>query len=139
MRTTALPEHRSIVVIDMAGSSRWDNLAALRARFTLRRLVRDAFRSTGIAWRRLAVEDRGDGMILLVPASVSKVDLLDPFIPALVAGLRSYNAAADPGLRIRVRVSVHAGEVIPATPGWVGTDVNLACRLVDGEPLYLEL
>jgi class 3 adenylate cyclase len=88
---------------------------------------------------KLAIEDRGDGMIVLVPASVSKVDLLDPFIPSLVTDLRAHNALVDPALRIRLRVAIHAGEVHRATPGWVGTDLNLACRLVDGQPLYLEL
>lgn len=139
MKRNAEPEHRSFVVIDMLSSSRWDNLAALRARAALGRLVRDAFRSAGIRWRKLAVEDRGDGMIVLIPSSVSKVDILDPFIPNLAAGLRSYNSVIDPSQRIRLRVAIHAGEVIPAFPGWVGTDLNLACRLVDGDPLYLEL
>lgn len=136
MNRNAVPEHRSIVVVDIAASSRWDNLAALSARAALARLVQVAFRSAGIARWKLAIEDRGDGMIVLVHASVSKVDLLDPFIPNLIAGLRVHNAVADAGLRIRLRVAIHAGEVIRATPGWVGADLNLACRLVDGPPLY---
>ncbi|GAA3058072.1 hypothetical protein [Actinokineospora globicatena] len=131
------PEHRSIVVVDMVGSSKWGNLAQLRARVALQRLVKRAFRRAGIAWWRLAVADRGDGMIILVPPSVSKVDLLDPLVPALVAGLLAHNAGAGP--RIRLRVAVHAGEVLLARTGWVSADVNLACRLVAGEPLYREL
>jgi len=139
MKRSAVPEHRSFVVIDTASSSRWDNLAALSARAALGRLVRAAFRAAGIARWRLSIEDRGDGMIVIVPASVSKVDLLDPFIPNLVAGLRAHNAVVDPGSRIRLRVAIHAGEVIRATPGWVGADLTMACRLVDGQPLYVEL
>jgi hypothetical protein len=127
------------VVVDMAASSRWDNLAALSARAALARLLRAAFRSAGIPRWRLAIENCGDGTIILVPASVSKVDLLDPFVPTLVAGLRAYNASVGPGSRIRLRVAVHAGEVIRAARGWVSADVTMACRLVDGEPLYHEL
>ncbi|RLK58309.1 hypothetical protein [Actinokineospora cianjurensis] len=135
------PEHRSIVVVDMVGSSRWGNVTQFHARAALQRLVRRAFRRAGVPWWRLAVEDRGDGMIILVPPSVSKVDLLDPLVPALVAGLRAHNARSGSRTRprIRLRVAVHSGEVLRARTGWVSADVNLACRLVAGEPLYREL
>ncbi|WP_018681725.1 hypothetical protein [Actinokineospora enzanensis] len=134
-----VPRHRSIVVIDIAGSSRWDNPAQLRARRTLELLVRNAFRRAGIPWWRLAVEGTGDGMIILVPPGVSKVDILDPVVPALAAGLREYNGVTAPRLRMRLRMSVHAGEVLRTDKGWVSRDVTTACRMVDGEPLYLEL
>ncbi|GAA2977683.1 hypothetical protein [Actinokineospora diospyrosa] len=131
------PRHRSIVVLDMVGSSRWDDPGQLRARAALQSVVRGAFRRAGIPWWRLVVADRGDGMLILVPPSVSKVDLLDPLVPALSSRLGEYNAGAR--TRIRLRVAIHAGEVLRADTGWIGTDVNLACRLVDGEPLYAEL
>src|SRR5438093_12175290 len=75
-RIGRLPEYRSIMVVDMAGSARWHNLQQLRARRVLREAIREAIRQAGIAWTDLAVEDRGDGMILLIPPKVSKVDLL---------------------------------------------------------------
>jgi hypothetical protein len=130
------PEHRSIVVIDIAGFGRRDNRAQLQARAALHTATRAAFGAAGVAWPRLAVEDRGDGMIVLVPASVSKADLLDPVVPSLAAALARENAAPGRAGRIRVRVSVHAGEVHRDARGWVGTDLNLACRLIDSEPVY---
>jgi hypothetical protein len=133
------PEHRTIMVIDIVGSSRWDNLAQVRATAALNRMVRIAFRTAGIPWWRLVVAERGDGMIVLVPPTVSKVDLLDPVVPSLAAGLRAHNATAGPGQRIRLRIAMHAGEVLHAGAGWLGDDVNQACRLVNGEPLYQEL
>lgn len=133
------PEYWSIVVIDMAGSSRWDDRAQLRARAALDNMVRAAFRAADIAWHTLVVEDRGDGMIILVPASVSKVDVFDPVIPSLITALREHNSMAAQAPRIRLRVAVHAGEVLRGRFGWVGTDLNLTCRLVNGQPLYREL
>ncbi|MGW3995563.1 hypothetical protein ACWEF6_18900 [Amycolatopsis sp. NPDC004772] len=130
------PVHRSIVVVDIAGSSRWDNPAQLRARAALARMVRNAFRAAGIGRWRLSVEDRGDGLLVIVPPGVSKADLLDPFVPRLAAELRAYNAVVAPAWRIRLRLAVHAGELLRAGPRWVSEDVKLACRLVDGEPLY---
>jgi hypothetical protein len=83
-------------------------------------MVRAAFRAAGVGWWRLAVEDRGDGTIVLVLPTVSKVDLLDPMIPGLAAALRDYNMATEPACRMRLRVSVHAGEIHRDARGWVG-------------------
>ncbi|MGH3757390.1 hypothetical protein [Actinophytocola sp.] len=137
--TLADPEYWSIVVIDMAGSGRWDDRAQLHARAALDELVRAAFRAADIAWHTLVVEDRGDGMIMLVPAAVSKVDIFDPVVPSLCAALREHNSTTGRAPRIRLRVAVHAGEVLRGRFGWVGTDLNLTCRLVNSQPLYREL
>jgi class 3 adenylate cyclase len=133
------PQHRSIVVVDIAGYGRRDDIAQVRARAGLDRVVRTAFRSSGLPWHRLAVKDRGDGMIVLIPATTSKAALLQPFIPRLSTLLRDLNGRADSSHRVRVRVAVHAGEVVHGPHGWIGTDVNLACRLVDSTPLHQEL
>jgi hypothetical protein len=137
MLATRGPEHRSIVVLDIAGSSRWHNQAQLHARRVLMAAVRTASRAA--AMTDPAVEDRGDGMILLIPASVSKVDILDPFIPRLAEELHQHNHMVDPLLHIRIRVAVHAGELHRDEHGWVGTDLNTACRLVNADQLYAQL
>ncbi|WP_433268685.1 hypothetical protein ACQPZF_04840 [Actinosynnema sp. CS-041913] len=126
------PLHRSIVVFDIAGYGRLDNRAQVRARETLHTVVRRAFRAAGVPWWRLVVEDRGDGLILLVPPSVSKVDLLDPLVQLLVFGLGRVPASS----RVRLRMAVHAGDLVRDPYGWVGTDLNTACRLVDSPALY---
>ena len=131
------PEYRSILVIDMTGSGHWNDLTQLRTRAALDRLVRNAFRSAGIAWHRLVVQDRGDGMIILIPPTVSKADLFCPVLTRLCELLRKHNNAHEP--RVRLRVALHAGEVLRGPCGWVGTDLNTACRMVNGAPLYCEL
>ncbi len=123
------PLYRSMMVLDVAGFGRLTNLAQLAVRTALNAALRGAFRGTGVRWSALAVEDRGDGAIVLAPPTMSKVELLDPVIPNLAARIGEYNAAG-PGPRIRVRVSVHAGEVHRDATGWAGTDLNVACRLV---------
>jgi hypothetical protein len=101
--------------------------------------VRTAFHHTRIRWSRLAVEDRGDGMIILIPARVSKADILDPLIPTLAAIVQHHNATTPVSQRIRLRIAVHAGEIHHDATGWVGTDLNLACRLVNSPALYRKL
>lgn len=138
-RPTPGPVHRSIVVIDIAGSAKWHNQAQLLARAALRTATQQAVREAGIGWANVVVEDRGDGLILLIPPSVSKVDILDPLIPRLAEEIRAFNATVPPGLKIRLRVAIHAGEVDRDGHGWIGNDLITACRLVNGEPLYQRL
>jgi hypothetical protein len=57
-------------------------------------------------------------MILLIPARVSKIDLLDPVIPTIAEHIRVHDAAVAPPLRIQLRVAVHAGEVHRDPHGW---------------------
>lgn len=130
------PLHRSFVVLDIASYGRLDDRTQLHARAALNALVRKAFRAAGMPWWRFSVEGRGDGMIVFVPPAVSKADLLDPLVPLLLSGLRAHNARHA---RIRLRMSVHAGEVLRARRGWVGADLNTACRLVDSPALYQQL
>jgi hypothetical protein len=136
-RTAHGLEHRSIIVVDIAGSGRWHNQALLRARDVLTAAIHSGLDTAGIA--RAAIEHTGDGMILLIPARVSKVDLLDPVIPTIAEHIRVYNTTVAAPLRIQLRIAVHAGEVHRDPHGWVGTDLITTCRLVDGEPLYQEL
>ncbi|MFI9814661.1 nucleotidyl cyclase domain-containing protein [Saccharothrix variisporea] len=137
VRPTRGPEHRSILVVDIAGFGRLPDPHQIAARDVLTTAVRTGFRTAGIRWGDLAVEGRGDGMAVLVPAWVSKVDLLDPVVPRLAAFLRQHNETAVPHLR--VRISLHAGEVHRDPHGWVGSDLNTACRLVDAGPVRAHL
>jgi hypothetical protein len=134
-RTERRLEHRSIIVVDIAGSGRWHNQTLLHARDVLTTAVYAGLAAAGVT--RAFVEHCGDGMILLIPARVSKIDLLDPVIPTIADHIHAHNTTASQ--RIRLRVAVHAGEVHRDPHGWVGTDLITACRLVNGEPLYQEL
>jgi class 3 adenylate cyclase len=137
VRPTRGPEHRSALVVDIAGFGRWHDPQQILARDVLTTAVRTGFRTAGVRWSDLAVQDRGDGMLVLVPAYVSKVDILDPVIPRLAAMIRQHNARNTP--HIRIRVSLHAGEVHRDAHGWVGSDVNTACRLADADPVREKL
>lgn len=137
LRTERRLEHRSIIVVDIAGSGRWHNQDLLHARDVLTSAVHTGLAAAGIT--RAFIEHCGDGIILLIPAQVSKIDLLDPLLPAIADHIHAHNTTAAPSLRIQLRVAVHAGEVHRDPHGWVGTDLIATCRLVDGEPLYQEL
>lgn len=122
------PRHMSVMVIDVCGFGRLDNRAQSEVRVALNAIVRRTFRRAGLRWS-LSVEDRGDGMILLVPATKSTVRLLDPVVPMLAREVRRHNTTGGP--RMRLRISLHVGVVDRVAIGWVGSDLITACRLVD--------
>lgn len=127
------PRHRSIVVVDIEGSTARTNPARAQLRTVLFDLLDEAFRAGGItADLRDAFIDRGDGAICLVrPADEApKTALLAHVVPAL-AQLLARHAGERPELAFRLRVAVHAGEVHYDSRGVYGEDLDLACRLVD--------
>ncbi|MGY0236943.1 hypothetical protein [Longispora urticae] len=127
------PTYFSILVFDIESFGRRSDTRQLRLRAALYGMahrILDPLCPAGAAphW-----QDRGDGFFVLVPTSVSKVVLLGDAVRRFDDALRAYNADAEPDLVMRVRLAVHAGEVVTDPAGYVGTELNTACRLVDAE------
>ncbi|WP_199742513.1 hypothetical protein [Streptomyces triticirhizae] len=128
--------YHTIVVVDIEGFGRRPNPVQSWLRARLRQLLRDAFEGAGIdAEAGPAPEDRGDGAFLLLPGTVPKEDVTGPFVERLREGLRSHARTSGGEGRLRMRVALHGGEVAHDGHGWVGADLNTACRMVDHQPL----
>ncbi|MCE7003959.1 tetratricopeptide repeat protein [Kibdelosporangium philippinense] len=93
------------------------------------RVLRSAFRRTDIDWDACRFEDRGDGVMVMVPATVAKAVFVEALPRALVA------AVVEQGQQFKLRVALHSGEVSVDDLGPVGASVNFAFRLVDAIPL----
>jgi class 3 adenylate cyclase len=134
---TNLPTHRTIVVVDVVSFTRpdRDNTDQLAIRAAMYETLRAAFEDSGIPWRHCLHEDRGDGVLIFVPADVSKVLLVGAVPTRLAELLDAGNRLRSPRQRFRMRMVVHAGEVHRDPHGYAGYDVNMAFRLVDAGPL----
>jgi tetratricopeptide (TPR) repeat protein len=77
------------------------------------------------------LEDRGDGLLALIPPEVPKSRLVTDFPQALVAALELHNERNRPPARIRVRMSLHAGEIRHDQHGVIGRPIIEAFRLLD--------
>jgi tetratricopeptide (TPR) repeat protein len=141
MADQGMAVHRTIVVVDVEGfgDQRRTNAHQVAVRAGLYRVMREAFGRTGISWDDCGVEDRGDGVFVLVPAEVPKGLLAESLPPALVTGLGTHNRAHPGPERIRLRMALHAGEVHYDEHGVTGGSVNLAFRLVDAGSLKAAL
>jgi hypothetical protein len=97
--------------------------------------MREAFGHAGIPWDGCGHEDRGDGVLVLVPAELPKGLLAESVPSALVTALRAHKSTHSGQERIRLRMALHAGEVNYDEHGVTAASVNLAFRLLDCSPL----
>lgn len=129
--------HRTILVVDVEGFSdqRRTNPHQVAVRDGLYRVMRDAFGRAGISWDDCDREDRGDGVLVLVPAEVPKSLLVESLPAAMVVELCEHNCKHLDPERIRLRMALHAGEVCYDEHGVTGASVNLTFRLLEAGPL----
>jgi class 3 adenylate cyclase len=125
-----LAVHRTIVIVDVEGfgDPQRTNRHQVAVRAGLYRAMHDAFANAGIPWDKCDHEDRGDGILILVPAEVPKSLLVASLPPALVGALQRHNGMQAGQRRIRLRMALHAGEVNYDDYGVTGTSINLAFR-----------
>lgn len=131
MDTTSI--HRSIVVVDVEGYGDLARTTGHRVavREGMYRVMRSAFANAGLPWDDRAVDDAGDSLILVLPADVRKLDLVDVLPGRVAAELRRHNSVHAPEARVRLRMVVHAGEIHHDERGMTGPDLLFACRLLE--------
>jgi hypothetical protein len=120
----------AVDVADFAARGR-DEEVQLIIRDTLYRLLTAAFGTCGIAWETCHHEDRGDGVLVVVPLHMPTIVAIDPLVPLLRSGIRRHNRVSSEIARIRLRVAVHVGEVHRDRHGVAGVAVTHLFRLLD--------
>ena len=128
--------HRTIVVVDIAESSRRTNDDQLVIREAMYGALATAFKWND--WLRCYHEDRGDGVLILVPPEIPKARLVTRLPDRLEAALARHNSAVEErggeraaAAQVRLRIAVHAGEVTFDKHGVVGTAIDHTFRLAD--------
>jgi hypothetical protein len=89
----------------------------------------------GIGLDECHAEDRGDGVMVVLPPRVRTELLLTTVIDRLRAEVRHHNEAASEAARMRLRVAVNVGEAEADEHGIVSTALTHAFRLLDAAPL----
>ncbi|MEV4630440.1 hypothetical protein AB0J90_29670 [Micromonospora sp. NPDC049523] len=130
----------AILVFDIERFGRRSDVDQHWLRTQLRQIIGRVCAESGVPQSDLGWQDTGDGGFFLVPAALPKRLLVDPLVPRLHAALREHNVRSSSEGQLRLRVALHAGDVatdvsIDGSTGYVGRDLNFACRLVDATPL----
>jgi len=94
-------------------------------------LLARAFDSSRLTWLACYHEDRGDGILVVAPPATPAIALFDPLVDRLRAGLRLHNKICSDLAKIRLRMSVHAGQVHFDENGICGFAVNHLFRMLD--------
>ncbi|MFE9745931.1 hypothetical protein ACFYOT_13570 [Saccharothrix saharensis] len=127
--------HRTVLVVDVSAFSGRPLTPQKEIRLGLYAALETAFVDSGLKWSAVDHEDRGDGVLVLVPPDVPKSRVVDGVPHGLLGQLRRYNATRNEDAQIRLRMAITAGEVQYDEEGVVGDEVTLAFRLLDAKPL----
>ncbi len=132
------PIYRGILAADIEGFGRLErsNPVRVHLRAALYRLIDQSLAQAGIEPWRCEHTDHGDCVLILLEPQFSKTRLLHPFVSTLAAALARHNRRAPTAERLRLRVVVHAGDILRDAHGHSGEDLNTAFRLLDSEPLH---
>ena len=133
--------HRTILVVDVAGFGdlRRTNQHQQIIRQALYELLAAAFDRSGVPWPECDHEDRGDGILVLIPATTAKSALVESLPAELLSALRAHNAGHPAEEQIRLRLALHAGEISYDGHGVLGRAVNLPFRLLEAPELKTAL
>ena len=126
-----------LFAVDIAGFNclRRDDDIQAYVHESLYTMLRAAFDKSGVPWFTCAHEDRGDGVLLIVPPVIPVAGLVDPIPERLRNLVRRHNRVSCEAARIQLRVAAHIGPVHNDGHGFVGRDVNLLFRLLDARSL----
>jgi class 3 adenylate cyclase len=137
-RERSLPVYRSILAVDIEGSTKRTNPVKEELREEVYRLMVEALYVAGIASEHYdqPFTDRGDGLLVLLRPSdeLPKPLLLSRLIPALASLLAAHNISISPAdhpRMLRLRAVIHAGEVHYDEKGPFGEDLDVAFRLLE--------
>ncbi|HEU5030829.1 MAG TPA: hypothetical protein VFV01_38350 [Spirillospora sp.] len=128
----------SFLVCDIAGfsSAERDDPVRVRVRKAMYEgLDRSLAEGAGVRLDDCYHEDRGDGVMVVLPAEVGTERLLTTVVDRLRAEVRHHNRAASESAQMRLRVAVNVGEAVADGHGVVGAELTHAFRLLDAAPL----
>ncbi|KOV62417.1 hypothetical protein [Streptomyces sp. MMG1121] len=126
------PVSRTILLLDIERFSDRDDVEQAYLRRMLYDIADRALERAGIEETRRMRADRGDAVMELIDANASVTALLRVLLTEVPAELRAVNRMASRSAQIRLRGVVATGYVaVDEHDGWVGSDLNHACRLLD--------
>jgi CRP-like cAMP-binding protein/tetratricopeptide (TPR) repeat protein len=98
-------------------------------------ILRTSFGEANVPWAECYYEDRGDGVLIVVPPLISTALLVDPLIAVLGGKLRRYNRHASEVVRIQLRAALHVGPVSRDAEGLMGQALITTARMLDAQVL----
>jgi len=126
-----------LFAIDIAGftDSRRDEHVQLYLREMIYRILERAFDGAGVPWYACHHEDRGDGVLVIVPPAIPVDGLADPLPERLCGLVRVHNRLSSPDACLQLRAAAHIGRVYRDEHGVTGDAASHLYRLLDAPRL----
>jgi cyclic nucleotide-binding protein len=123
----------SIVFLDVAGFGARNRRDAdrLTIRGVMYRILHDALETSGIPWTDCHRDDRGDGVLVIVPPGTPTGIVVDALLTHLATGLFRHNDRATAATRFQLRVALDVGPVVSDPEGVSGQAIIHAARILD--------
>jgi WD40 repeat protein/energy-coupling factor transporter ATP-binding protein EcfA2 len=129
--------YRTFLAADIESYGQLERSDSVRVR--LRRHLTDwctaLFDRAGVDPGSWMLQDTGDGWLLSIDPNVSRSLLLDAVPRGLRQRLLDYNQDSPHAERLRLRLAMHAGDVLSDPDPFVGEATNHVCGLLDSEAL----
>jgi hypothetical protein len=127
----------TLFAVDIAGFTgpHRDDDIRLYLHEELYRLLEKAFNGSGISWACCFREDRGDGVLVVVPPGIACTGIIDPLPERLRSLIRRHNHVSCEAAGIQLRAAAHIGPVDHDGHGFVSSDINLLFRMLEARPL----
>jgi hypothetical protein len=127
-------ENCTVVLSDVVafGASTRNDTDRLIIREALFNMTHAALRGIPSGW---SWDDRGDGLLMVVPPGVPTASVIAQLVEELPAALDRHNSTHRASTRIQLRVAVTVGPVVSDTMGVSGEAIILSARLVDAPVL----
>ncbi|WP_327718806.1 hypothetical protein OG381_27840 [Streptomyces sp. NBC_00490] len=134
------PVARTILLVDIERYSDRDDVEQAYLRRMLYDITDRTLQRAGIDETLRLRADRGDSVMELIDANAPVTALLRALLSEVPAQLRAVNRMASRSAQIRLRAVLATGYVaVDEHDGWVGSDLNHACRLLDADILRTAL
>jgi hypothetical protein len=123
--------HCTLFVCDIISFGKRADHVQSHLRTVLYEALRSCFEASGMPLAGCYQEDRGDGVIVVLPPSYDPARLAHPLPDHLRGSLRRHNELSAEHARMRLRIALHSGPLESDANGIVGTTVNHVNRLLD--------
>lgn len=123
--------HCTLFVCDIISFGKRADHVQSHLRTVLYGALRSCFEASGVPLEGCYQEDRGDGVIVVLPPAYDAARLAHPLPDHLRGALRRHNELAAEHARMRLRIALHSGPLESDPQGIVGTSVNHVNRLLD--------
>lgn len=126
-----------MLAVDIAEFTRADrdDEVQLQLRISFYGILREALGGSGMPWDQCQHEDRGDGVVVIVPPGLPAQPIIDSLPERLRCLIRRHNRFSYESVRMQLRVAANIGPVYGDEHGFSGDDVTLLCRMLDAQPL----